>query len=95
MSWIDFAREIVELLLKRIEAADDMRAEKRDGKTVMPPFDELGGSYDERAFAADLLHVACKAYPSAGDAIAMACANAKGIDHDVLRELVALISAKR
>lgn len=92
MNWIDLARVLVEALAKRIEAADDMRAEKRDGKTVMPPFAELSaGAYDDRAFARDLLRTACKADPRLRDALVVVATLAKGSDHDALRELVSAL----
>ena len=92
MNWLDLARVLVEALAKRIEAADDMRAEKRDGKTVMPPFAELSaGAYDDRAFARDLLRTACKADPRLRDALVVVATLAKGSDHDALRELVSAL----
>lgn len=92
MNWLELARALVEALVKRIEAADDMRAEKRDGKTVMPPFAELSaGAYDDRAFARDLLRVACKADPRLRDALVVVATLAKGSDHDTLRELVSVL----
>ena len=92
MNWLELARVLVEALAKRIEAADDMRAEKRDGKTVMPPFAELSaGAYDDRAFARDLLRTACKADPRLRDALVVVASMAKGSDHDALRELVAAL----
>ena len=92
MNWLELARALVEALVKRIEAADDMRAEKRDGKTVMPPFAELSaGAYDDRAFARELLRVACKADPRLRDALVVVATLAKGSDHDALRELVAVL----
>lgn len=92
MNWLELARALVEALVKRIEAADDMRAEKRDGKTVMPPFAELSaGAYDDRAFARDLLRTACKADPRLRDALVVVATLAKGSDHDALRELVAAL----
>ena len=90
MNWLDLARVLVEALVKRIEAADDMRAEKRDGKTVMPPFAELS-AYDDRAFARDLLRTACKADPRLRDALVVVATLAKGADHDLLRELVSFL----
>ena len=92
MNWLELARVLVEALAKRIEAADDMRAEKRDGKTVMPPFAELSASaYDDRAFARDLLRTACKADPRLRDALVVVATLAKGSDHDALRELVSAL----
>lgn len=92
MNWLELARVLVEALVKRIEAADDMRAEKRDGKTVMPPFAELSaGAYDDRAFARDLLRTACKADPRLRDALVVVATLAKGADHDLLRELVSFL----
>jgi len=92
MNWLELARVLVEALAKRIEAADDMRAEKRDGKTVMPPFAELSaGAYDDRAFARDLLRTACKADPRLRDALVVVATLAKGSDHDALRELVSAL----
>lgn len=92
MNWLELARVLVEALVKRIEAADDMRAEKRDGKTVMPPFAELStGAYDDRAFARELLRVACKADPRLRDALVVVATLAKGSDHDTLRELVSVL----
>jgi hypothetical protein len=67
-----------------------MRAEKRDGKTVMPPFAELS-AYDDRAFARDLLRTACKADPRLRDALVVVATLAKGADHDLLRELVSFL----
>ncbi len=90
MNWLDLARVLVEALVKRIEAADDMRAEKRDGRTVMPPFAELS-AYDDRAFARDLLRTACKADPRLRDALVVVATLAKGADHDLLRELVSFL----
>lgn len=90
MNWLELARVLVEALVKRIEAADDMRAEKRDGKTVMPPFAELS-AYDDRAFARDLLRTACKADPRLRDALVVVATLAKGADHDLLRELVSFL----
>ena len=90
MNWLELARVLVEALAKRIEAADDMRAEKRDGKTVMPPFAELT-AYDDRAFARDLLRTACKADPRLRDALVVVATLAKGSDHDALRELVSAL----
>ena len=90
MNWLELARVLVEALAKRIEAADDMRAEKRDGKTVMPPFAELT-AYDDRAFARDLLRTACKADPRLRDALVVVATLAKGSDHDALRELVSVL----
>ena len=90
MNWLELARALVEALVKRIEAADDMRAEKRDGKTVMPPFAELS-AYDDRAFARDLLRTACKADPRLRDALVVVATLAKGSDHDALRELVSVL----
>jgi len=90
VNWLDLARVLVEALVKRIEAADDMRAEKRDGKTVMPPFAELS-AYDDRAFARDLLRTACKADPRLRDALVVVATLAKGADHDLLRELVSFL----
>ena len=88
MNWLELARVLVEALVKRIEAADDMRAEKRDGKTVMPTFAELStGAYDDRAFARDLLRTACKADPRLRDALVVVATLAKDVDHDTLREL--------
>ena len=92
MNWLDLARELVALLVRRIEAADDMRAEKRDGKTVMPPFAELDADrYDDRAFARDLLRTACKADQRLRDALVVVATLAKGSDHDALRELVSAL----
>ena len=92
MNWLELARVLVEALVKRIEAADDMRAEKRDGKTVMPPFAELSaGAYDDRAFARDLLRTACKADPRLRDALVVVATLAKDVDHDTLRELVSVL----
>ena len=92
MNWLELARVLVEALAKRIEAADDMRAEKRDGKTVMPPFAELSaGAYDDRAFARELLRTACKADPRLRDALVVVATLAKGSDHDALRKLVAVL----
>jgi hypothetical protein len=92
MNWIELARVLVEALAKRIEADDDMRAEKRDGRTVMPPFAELDADrYDDRAFARDLLRTACKADPRLRDALVVVATLAKGSDHDALRELVAAL----
>ena len=92
MNWLELARVLVEALAKRIEAADDMRAEKRDGKTVMPPFAELSaGAYDDRAFARELLRTACKADPRFRDALVVVATLAKGSDHDTLRELVSAL----
>lgn len=92
MNWLELARVLVEALVKRIEAADDMRAEKRDGKTVMPPFAELSaGAYDDRAFARDLLRTACKADPRLRDALVIVATLAKDVDHDTLRELVSVL----
>lgn len=91
MTWLDLARELVALLVRRLEAADDMRAEKRDGKTIMPPFEELGGHFDDRAFARELLRVACKADKRIAEAIVVVASTAKGVDHDTLRELVSVI----
>jgi hypothetical protein len=90
VNWLELARVLVEALVKRIEAADDMRAEKRDGKTVMPPFAELS-AYDDRAFARDLLRTACKADPRLRDALVVVATLAKGADHDLLRELVSFL----
>lgn len=90
MNWLELARVLVEALAKRIEAADDMRAEKRDGKTVMPPFAELS-VYDDRAFARDLLRTACKADKRLRDALVVVATLAKGSDHDALRELVSVL----
>ena len=90
MNWLELARALVEALAKRIEAADDMRAEKRDGKTVMPPFAELT-AYDDRAFARELLRTACKADPRLRDALVVVATLAKGSDHDALRELVSAL----
>ena len=93
MNWLELARVLVEALAKRIEAADDMRAEKRDGKTVMPPFAELSaGAYDDRVFARDLLRTACKADPRLRDALVVVASMAKGVDHDTLRELVSILA---
>lgn len=92
MNWLELARVLVEALVKRIEAADDMRAEKRDGRTVMPPFADLDADrYDDRAFARDLLRTACKADPRLRDALVVVATLAKGSDHDALRELVAAL----
>ena len=91
MTWLDLARELVALLVRRLEAADDMRAEKRDGKTIMPPFAELDGHFDDRAFARELLRVACRADKRIADALAVVASTAKGADHDLLRELVSLL----
>jgi hypothetical protein len=92
MNWLELARVLVEALVKRIEAADDMRAEKRDGRTVMPPFAELSvGAYDDRAFARELLRVACKADPRLRDALVVVATLAKDVDHDTLRELVSVL----
>jgi hypothetical protein len=92
MNWLELARVLVEALVKRIEAADDMRAEKRDGRTVMPPFAELSaGAYDDRAFARDLLRTACKADPRLRDALVVVATLAKDVDHDTLRELVSVL----
>lgn len=91
MTWLELARVLVEALAKRIEAADDMRAEKRDGKTLMPPFAELDGAFDDRAFARELLRVACRADKRIADALAVVASTAKGADHDLLRELVSLL----
>ena len=90
MNWLELARVLVEALARRIEAADDMRAEKRDGKTVMPPFAELS-AYDDRAFARDLLRTACKADPRLRDALVVVATLAKGVDHDTLREIVSIL----
>lgn len=81
---------LVEALVKRIQAADDMRVEKRDGKTVMPPFAELT-AYDDRAFARELLGVACKADPRLRDALVVVATLAKDSDHAVIRELVSAL----
>ena len=92
MNWLELARLLVEALVKRIEAADDMRAEKRDGKTVMPSFADLDADrYDDRAFARDLLRTACKADPRLRDALVVVATLAKDVDHDTLRELVAVL----
>ena len=92
MNWLELARVLVEALAKRIEAADDMRAEKRDGRTVMPPFADLSaGAYDDRAFARELLRTACKADPRLRDALVVVATLAKGSDHDALRELVSAL----
>ena len=92
MNWLELARVLVEALAKRIEAADDMRAEKRDGRTIMPPFAELSaGAYDDRAFARELLRVACKADPRLRDALVVVATLAKDVDHDTLRELVSAL----
>lgn len=92
MNWLELARVLVEALAKRIEAADDMRAEKRDGKTVMPSFAELSaGAYDDRAFARDLLRTACQADSRLRDALVVVASMAKGVDHDTLRELVSVL----
>ena len=92
MNWLELARVLVEALAKRIEAADDMRAEKRDGKTVMPPFADLDADrYDDRAFARELLRTACKADPRLRDALVVVATLAKGSDHDALRELVSAL----
>lgn len=92
MNWLELARVLVEALAKRIEAADDMRAEKRDGKTVMPPFADLDADrYDDRAFARDLLRTACKADKRLRDALVVVATLAKGSDHDALRELVSAL----
>jgi len=92
VNWLELARVLVEALAKRIEAADDMRAEKRDGKTVMPPFADLDADrYDDRAFARELLRTACKADPRLRDALVVVATLAKGSDHDALRELVSAL----
>ena len=92
MNWLELARVLVEALAKRIEAADDMRAEKRDGKTVMPSFADLDADrYDDRAFARELLRTACKADPRLRDALVVVATLAKGSDHDALRELVSAL----
>lgn len=93
MTWLELARELVALLVRRLEAADDMRAEERDGKTFMPPFAELGGAFDDRAFARELLRVACKADKRIADALAVVASTARGVDHDLLRELVSVLEA--
>ena len=92
MNWLELARVLVEALAKRIEAADDMRAEKRDGKTVMPSFANLEvDKLENRVFARELLRVACKADPRLRDAFVVVATLAKGSDHDALRELVAAL----
>lgn len=92
MNWLELARVLVEALAKRIEAADDMRAEKRDGKTVMPSFADLEiDKLENRVFARELLRVACKADPRLRDAFVVVASMAKGVDHDTLREIVAVL----
>ena len=92
MNWVELARELVALLVRRIEAADDMRAEKRDGKTVMPSFADLEiDKLENRVFARELLRVACKADPRLRDAFVVVASMAKGVDHDTLREIVSIL----
>lgn len=92
MSWVDLARELVALLVRRIEAVDELRAEKRDGKTVMPSFADLDvDKLENRAFARELLRVACKADPRLRDAFVVVATLAKDVDHDTLREIVSIL----
>lgn len=92
MSWVDLARELVALLVRRIEAVDELRAEKRDGKTVMPPFADLDvDKLENRVFARELLRVACKADPRLRDAFVVVATLAKDVDHDTLREIVSIL----
>jgi hypothetical protein len=96
LAWERLAQLLIEALTKKLEAADRMRTKTApDGKTIMPSFDELAGeSFDDRAFAVELLTLACKADRRIGDALSVACANAKGVDHDILREVVSLLPSK-
>lgn len=92
MSWVDLARELVALLVRRIEAVDELRAEKRDGKTVMPSFADLDvDKLENRVFARELLRVACKADPRLRDAFVVVATLAKDVDHDTLREIVSIL----
>lgn len=92
VTWIELARDLIELLARRIDAADDMRAEVRDGKTVMPAFDALAhDAFDDRAFARELLRVACKADTRFRDALVVVATLAKDTDHAVIRGLVSAL----
>jgi len=86
--WEALARAVVEWL-------DEQRASHlatgEDGRVVMPSFDELAKEAGRVEAAKKLLAAACIADKRIADAIATACANAKGADHDLLRELVSLL----
>lgn len=66
-------------------------ARDASGRVVIPSFDDLGDDAKRLSAAKDLIKAACMIHPSVAKAIGVACANAKGSDHDLLRELVSLL----
>lgn len=89
--WVSIVRSVLAWVE---EQADTHLDESADGRLVMPSVDVVFEEAGRREVAKQLVTAACKADPRIADAIGTACANAKGVDHDVLRELVALLPAK-
>lgn len=85
LPWSDLVRLVVEWLE---EQRDTRTKTAADGRTILPTFAELEAEHSPRAAARELVRVACLADPRITQALGAACANAKGPDHDVLRDLV-------
>lgn len=89
--WASIVRDVAHWL-------DEQRAthlaRSEDGRLVMPSVAELYDEAGTRDAAKALIVAACKADGRIADAISVACANAKGVDHDLLRGIVALLPTK-